>query len=109
MGEPCPVRHPASALEVLRRAAAVDLQRERIVLGVFGEVRVQADIESFGELGRTHHQLLGHRERRARSQRDALVTERPITDIAARWRVPCERRCRARRELAAVVRDLRGC
>ena len=51
--------HQPVALEVLDRPAAERRQRELVVLGVLGEVGVQAHVEPLGELGRAHHQLLG--------------------------------------------------
>ena len=59
VGHPRPVGAPAGALEVLRRPAAERGQRELVVLGVLGEVGVQADVEPLGQLGRADHQLLG--------------------------------------------------
>ncbi len=39
---------------------------KRVLVGVLGEVRVQADVEPLGELGGRAHELGRHRERRAR-------------------------------------------
>ena len=44
--------HQPGALEVLHRAAAERGERERVVLGVLGEVGVQTHVEALGELGR---------------------------------------------------------
>ena len=71
VGDPRAVGAPAGAFEVLHRPAAERRERELVVLGVLGEVGVQAHVESLGELGRAHHQLLGDGERRARRERDA--------------------------------------
>ena len=71
VGEPDVVAEPAEPLEVLDRAAAEALPAELLLVDRLGEVRVQAHAARAGELGRLEHQLLGHRERRARRDGDA--------------------------------------
>ena len=77
--DPRSIVAPAGSFEVLHRPAAELRLRERIVLGVLGEVGVQTHVESLGKLCRAHHQRLGDAERAARSQRDAH--HRPVRPI----------------------------
>ena len=49
---------------------AEGLEAERVLVGVLGQVGVQADVEALGQLGGAPHQLGRDRERRARRQRD---------------------------------------
>ena len=71
MSDPRAIVAPAGSFEVLHRAAAELGERERVVLGVLGEVGVQAHVEPLGKLGRANHQRLGDAERAARCQGDA--------------------------------------
>ena len=62
--------HQPGPLEVLHRATSERRHAELVVFGVLGEVGVQADVEPLGEFCGADHQVLGHRERRARCERD---------------------------------------
>ena len=57
--DPAAVGHPPDRLEVLDRAAAELLRRERVLVGVLGEVRVQPHVEPLGELRGAHASARG--------------------------------------------------
>ena len=63
VSDPRPVGAPARALEIFHGPTTERRDREVVVLGVLGEVRVQTNVEFLGEFGRAHHELLGHAER----------------------------------------------
>ncbi len=69
VGDPRAVGAPADVLEVLDRAAAVDVEAVGVLVDVLGQVGVQAHVEPLGQLGGGLHQPGRHRERRARGQR----------------------------------------
>jgi hypothetical protein len=64
------VRRPADLLEVLERPAAEDSLAILLLLDRLREVRVKAQAEAAGELGRLDHQPLRDREGRARGDGD---------------------------------------
>ena len=51
------VAHPADVLEMLDGAPAEDVLGEAVLVGVLGQVGVQADVEPLGQLGGAPHQL----------------------------------------------------
>ena len=61
---------PAELLEVLDRAAAVELQAVGLLLGRLGQMRVEGELEAPRQLRRFRHQPAGDRERRARRDRE---------------------------------------
>ena len=67
---PRPVGPPPAVLEVLDGPAAEGAEAERVLVGVLGQVGVEADVEPLGQLGRAPHEVGRDRERRARRQRD---------------------------------------
>ncbi len=69
MCKPDTVVEPANFLQVLGWSATELLQRVGVILVILGEVCVQANIESFCQVRRVDHQLLGHTEWRAWRQR----------------------------------------
>ena len=66
VGAPDVVGEPAEPVEVLDRAAAVELEAVRLLLEGLGEVGVQRQAEPAGERRRLLHQPARDRERRAR-------------------------------------------
>ena len=66
VGAPDVLGEPAELVEVLDRAAAIKLAAIRLLLDGLREVRVERNPEAAGELRRLPHQLLRHREGRAR-------------------------------------------
>ena len=70
MRAPDVVGQPAEPVEVLDRAAAVELDAVRLLLERLREVGVEGQPEPAGERGRLLHQPAGDRERRARRDRE---------------------------------------
>ena len=68
VGNPGPVGAPTGVLELLDAPAAELGEGEVVVLGVLGEMGVEADVEALGQLGGTHHEIRGDREGRAGGQ-----------------------------------------
>ena len=66
VGAPDVVREPAEPVEVLDRAAAVELEAVLLLLERLGEMGVQREAEPARERRRLLHQAAGDRERRAR-------------------------------------------
>jgi hypothetical protein len=56
---PRPVARPADRLELLDGATPEHLAGVAVLVGVLGEVGVQADVEPLRQLGGAHHQLRG--------------------------------------------------
>ncbi len=86
-------------------------RRELVVLGVLGEVGVQAHVEALGELGGAHHQLFGDAERAARRRARCATSRRPTDRGGGRPRPrtrPGSRRRRPRRRRAAGRRPSRS-
>ena len=70
VGAPDVVGQPAEPVEVLDRAAAVELDAVRLLLERLREVGVERQPEPAGERGRLLHQPAGDGERRARRHRE---------------------------------------
>ena len=68
---PAAIATPSDVLELLDTRPTELGQRELVVLGVLSEVGVEPNVQALGQLGGSHHQLWGHRERRARRQASA--------------------------------------
>ena len=71
MGEPGARAHPAGLLDQVDRPHAVDFEAKLLFLLGLAKMRMQLAIVALGKARRIRHQPPGHRERRARRERDA--------------------------------------